>query len=67
MQEFKGYVFKITGGQDKQGFPMKQVRSGAGHSLCCCRSSMPRPLNGSQNAHCDRSDSPWARKPWLLR
>jgi len=22
--EFKGYVFKITGGQDKQGFPMKQ-------------------------------------------
>jgi len=26
VQEFKGYVFKITGGQDKQGFPMKQVR-----------------------------------------
>ncbi len=24
MQEFKGYVFKISGGQDKQGFPMKQ-------------------------------------------
>lgn len=23
-QEFKGYVFKITGGCDKQGFPMKQ-------------------------------------------
>ena len=22
--EFKGYVFKITGGNDKQGFPMKQ-------------------------------------------
>merc|ERR1711988_1911521 len=22
--EFKGYVLKITGGQDKQGFPMKQ-------------------------------------------
>ena len=22
--EFKGYVFKITGGMDKQGFPMKQ-------------------------------------------
>jgi small subunit ribosomal protein S6e len=22
--EFKGYVFKITGGQDKQGFSMKQ-------------------------------------------
>jgi small subunit ribosomal protein S6e len=22
--EFKGYVFKIVGGQDKQGFPMKQ-------------------------------------------
>lgn len=21
--EFKGYVFKITGGNDKQGFPMK--------------------------------------------
>lgn len=23
-QEFKGYVFKIMGGQDKEGFPMKQ-------------------------------------------
>eukprot|EP00959_Pyramimonas_sp_CCMP1952_P385986 8089177-Pyramimonas_sp.AAC.1 len=22
--EFKGYVFKISGGNDKQGFPMKQ-------------------------------------------
>ena len=22
--EFKGYVFKITGGNDKQGFTMKQ-------------------------------------------
>jgi len=22
--EFKGYVFKITGGNDKEGFPMKQ-------------------------------------------
>jgi len=22
--EFKGYIFKIAGGQDKQGFPMKQ-------------------------------------------
>jgi hypothetical protein len=24
MQEFRGYVFKIMGGCDKQGFPMKQ-------------------------------------------
>ncbi|KAG5010625.1 hypothetical protein JHK87_019140 [Glycine soja] len=24
LKEFKGYVFKITGGCDKQGFPMKQ-------------------------------------------
>lgn len=24
VQEFKGYMFKIMGGQDKQGFPMKQ-------------------------------------------
>lgn len=24
MQEFTGYIFKIMGGQDKQGFPMKQ-------------------------------------------
>jgi small subunit ribosomal protein S6e len=23
-EEYKGYVFKITGGNDKQGFPMKQ-------------------------------------------
>lgn len=23
-QEFKGYIFKVMGGQDKQGFPMKQ-------------------------------------------
>jgi len=22
--QFKGYVFRITGGNDKQGFPMKQ-------------------------------------------
>ncbi len=22
--DFKGYLFKITGGNDKQGFPMKQ-------------------------------------------
>ena len=22
--EFKGYIFRITGGNDKQGFPMKQ-------------------------------------------
>ena len=22
--EWKGYIFKITGGNDKQGFPMKQ-------------------------------------------
>merc|ERR1712222_233119 len=22
--EFKGYVFRVTGGNDKQGFPMKQ-------------------------------------------
>jgi len=23
-EEFKGYIFRITGGNDKQGFPMKQ-------------------------------------------
>jgi small subunit ribosomal protein S6e len=23
-EEFKRYIFKITGGNDKQGFPMKQ-------------------------------------------
>merc|ERR1719515_384963 len=23
-EEFKGYVFKVLGGQDKQGFPIKQ-------------------------------------------
>ncbi len=23
-EQFKGYIFKITGGNDKQGFPMKQ-------------------------------------------
>ena len=23
-KEFKGYIFKIMGGQDKQGFSMKQ-------------------------------------------
>jgi len=22
--EFKGYIFKVSGGNDKQGFPMKQ-------------------------------------------
>jgi small subunit ribosomal protein S6e len=23
-EQYKGYIFKITGGNDKQGFPMKQ-------------------------------------------
>lgn len=23
-EDFKGYIFRITGGNDKQGFPMKQ-------------------------------------------
>ena len=23
-EEYKGYIFRITGGNDKQGFPMKQ-------------------------------------------
>jgi small subunit ribosomal protein S6e len=23
-EEFKGYVFRISGGNDKQGFPMRQ-------------------------------------------
>jgi small subunit ribosomal protein S6e len=23
-EEFKGYLFKVTGGNDKDGFPMKQ-------------------------------------------
>merc|ERR1711879_115336 len=23
-EEYRGYIFKITGGNDKQGFPMKQ-------------------------------------------
>jgi small subunit ribosomal protein S6e len=40
-EEYKGYVFKITGGNDKQGFPMKQgvltntrvrLLMGAGHT-----------------------------------
>jgi small subunit ribosomal protein S6e len=31
-EEFKGYVFKIAGGHDKQGFAMKQVRSSSSSS-----------------------------------
>jgi len=40
-EEFKGYVFRVAGGNDKQGFPMKQgvlinkrvkLLMGAGHS-----------------------------------
>jgi len=40
-EEYKGYIFKITGGNDKQGFPMKQgvltntrvrLLMGAGHT-----------------------------------
>jgi small subunit ribosomal protein S6e len=23
-EEFNGYIFRVTGGNDKQGFPMKQ-------------------------------------------
>ena len=44
--EFKGYVFKIVGGCDKQGFPMKQgvltqgrvqllMQRGNGYNLFC--------------------------------
>lgn len=54
MQEFKGYVFKIMGGQDKQGFPMKQGvltngrvqvrgRKGAGARGCCRLVPLPLP------------------------
>ena len=43
--EFKGYVFKITGGNDKQGFPMRQgvLHKGtlAIHSLFSRKSTDP--------------------------
>jgi small subunit ribosomal protein S6e len=49
LQEFKGYVFKIMGGCDKQGFPMKQgvitpgrvqilMHRGKESYVCCCTS-----------------------------
>lgn len=33
--EFKGYVFKVTGGNDKQGFPMKNVYLRSQPALIC--------------------------------
>merc|ERR1712099_189022 len=46
--EFKGYVFRIAGGNDKQGFPMKQgvlcnhrVKQG----WACVGESSPLPTN----------------------
>ncbi|KAI8854808.1 ribosomal protein S6e-domain-containing protein [Chytridium lagenaria] len=43
--EFKGYVFKITGGNDKQGFPMKQgvLRPGRARLLLSKGHSCYRP------------------------
>ncbi|KAJ1569731.1 40S ribosomal protein S6 [Cladochytrium tenue] len=43
--EFKGYVFKITGGNDKQGFPMKQgvLRAGRASLLLSKGHSCYRP------------------------
>lgn len=46
--EFAGYVFRITGGNDKQGFAMKQVRGhgprAVGPGLICFKPPPePRP------------------------
>ncbi|KAJ3199628.1 40S ribosomal protein S6, partial [Dinochytrium kinnereticum] len=43
--EFKGYVFRITGGNDKQGFPMKQgvLRPGRARLLLSKGHSCYRP------------------------
>lgn len=34
--EWKGYVFRVAGGNDKQGFPMKQgiLTTGIGFFVC---------------------------------
>ncbi|OAR04064.1 hypothetical protein LLEC1_03533 [Akanthomyces lecanii] len=38
--EFKGYIFKITGGNDKQGFPMKQGVMAPNRSVRGCITGM---------------------------
>jgi len=44
-EEYKGYIFKITGGNDKQGFPMKQgVLVNGRVRLLLKKSKLPLPL-----------------------
>jgi len=43
--QFKGYIFRITGGNDKQGFPMKQgVLINGRVRLLLKKSKFPPPL-----------------------
>ena len=58
LQEFNGYVFKITGGQDKQGFPMKQVRVRMGF-----QNGSPIPKSGSDSRFTTwlRTNTTWTR------
>lgn len=55
-QEFKGYVFKIMGGQDKQGFPMKQgvLTNGRVQVRTAARRMLPRPCHAHACVLC-----PW--------
>lgn len=54
LQEFKGYVFKIMGGCDKQGFPMKQgvLTTGRVHLLLHGVSVIVFIALSSHLAHC---------------
>lgn len=69
-QEFKGYVFKIMGGCDKQGFPMKQGvivqgrvqilmhrgtnRSDPTSTNCCLLCLLPVDVSGEEIGRCCR-------------
>merc|ERR1711900_58640 len=58
--EFKGYIFKITGGNDKQGFPMKQGVVTQPVSVSCSLTATPatvpaEPVSASASPSVDAS------------
>uniref|UniRef100_A0A452UEE4 Small ribosomal subunit protein eS6 n=1 Tax=Ursus maritimus TaxID=29073 RepID=A0A452UEE4_URSMA len=52
-EEWKGYVVQISGGSDKQGFPMKQgvLTHGRGCLLLCKEYSCYRPMRTRERKH----------------
>ena len=67
--EFKGYIFKITGGNDKQGFPMKQGVMHRPVFVYYCQTATPVTVlvvleKENENQFVDAL-SPWIFLSWL--